>query len=281
MNTKTIIFCTTSFEALHRFVDAPEEVSFLRDYHRHMFHVRMEKLVTHNNRQIEFIILKRKLDDWLRKYWTRVMLDLSCEEMAAILLEEFDADMVEVSEDGELGGRVIKVEDPSLAFSEPIVDTEKYGMEVKDIPISMQKRTKCFRGIELEGPHAGKIVLFIPGSVTKSRFDSIWDTEATEDVERVYFGAGNDLDLNMELLGNLLDMEDILPTRLDIECQEYTDAMELAQSRGATIISRTQDIRADYHKIIEEDVVKWIDKSDRQFCTALDDPGYKKDRYVE
>lgn len=93
------VFCTLEFEAYHWWADAPDQVAFLRNKHRHVFHVRAEKGVQHYNRDVEFIGLKRKLQQALdakSENW-------SCEQWAAWLMKEFTLDRVEVSEDGENG----------------------------------------------------------------------------------------------------------------------------------------------------------------------------------
>lgn len=109
------IFVTTQFEGLHRWKDAPEEVSFLRAYHRHVFHVRFEVEVTKENREIEFILLKRELDLFIKILFADNKMDESCESIAKKILDfmtrkrhicEGRAAICEVSEDGENGAIV-------------------------------------------------------------------------------------------------------------------------------------------------------------------------------
>lgn len=64
--TKTITV-TTSFEGIHRYDKAPKEVAFLRTPHRHVFNVRVEVEVFHDDRDIEFIILKHRIDEAIRE----------------------------------------------------------------------------------------------------------------------------------------------------------------------------------------------------------------------
>lgn len=99
---KIQVFITTRFEGMHRWENAPDDVSFLRNIHRHVFHVRLVKSVSHEDRDIEFIQLKRRVDRYIYN-----MGDLgSCEMIASDLLRAFEADCVEVSEDGENGAIV-------------------------------------------------------------------------------------------------------------------------------------------------------------------------------
>ena len=109
------IFITTQFEGLHRWKDAPEEVSFLRAYHRHIFHVRFEVDVTEEDREIEFVLLKRELTKLVNTLFAGTNLDDSCESIAKKIVDFMTrsygpcpnrAARCEVSEDGENGAIV-------------------------------------------------------------------------------------------------------------------------------------------------------------------------------
>lgn len=102
---KKSIFVTFQFEALHKWGECPlPEVNFLRDLHRHVFHVRMERYVNHNNRDVEFIMWKRAILDYVQGHLERKDLgNTSCENLAETFAVMFDAHKVEVSEDGENG----------------------------------------------------------------------------------------------------------------------------------------------------------------------------------
>ena len=109
------IFVTTQFEGLHRWKDAPEEVAFLRAYHRHMFHVRFEVEVTKEDREIEFILCKRQLEKLIETLFVGEKLDMSCETIATHILDFMTRERAicanraarcEVSEDGENGAIV-------------------------------------------------------------------------------------------------------------------------------------------------------------------------------
>jgi hypothetical protein len=101
------ITVTTTFPALHCWPDAPEDVSFLRTPHRHLFHVTVSKKVSHGDRDIEFILYKGAIEAFLQKNWYDKNLGTaSCEEMAEVLLALFKADTVIVSEDDENGAIV-------------------------------------------------------------------------------------------------------------------------------------------------------------------------------
>lgn len=115
----TTVTCKTSFEGIHRFAEAPEEVAYLRVPHRHIFNVEVEMDVFHDDREVEFIMLKHKVDAYIRAYldvngvWQ--MDTLSCEQVAQMLMnyleQQFDQSaqrdiVISVLEDNENGATV-------------------------------------------------------------------------------------------------------------------------------------------------------------------------------
>ena len=107
---RTCVFITTSFEGFHCWPDAPDEVGFLRDRHRHIFHVRLEAEVKHDDRDIEFILLKRAVDIEIKKVINSndpATQNWSCESWARHLFKKFNATLVEVSEDKENGAIIL------------------------------------------------------------------------------------------------------------------------------------------------------------------------------
>ena len=107
--TETVVWITTRFVGFHRWLKAPEELAFLRNWHRHVFHIRIAVKVIHNDRQIEFFTLKKEVDEHIAKHYTNHSFPYSCEQIAQRLLEQFEAVHVEVSEDGENGALVTKL----------------------------------------------------------------------------------------------------------------------------------------------------------------------------
>lgn len=105
--SRTEVFCRLTFEGFHRWPDAPDEVAFLRDAHRHVFHVEVRVPVEHDERDVEFILLKRHVLDLI----AGIQLDgtcgdWSCETWARVILNATGASSVTVSEDGENGATV-------------------------------------------------------------------------------------------------------------------------------------------------------------------------------
>lgn len=108
---KTIIGVKLSVEGMHYYSDASEKhglpMKFLEFPHRHMFHIEVRVSVKHDNRDKEFILLKREVIKYLHtKYYQEALnaLDfgkMSCEMIAKDLMHAFHADSVKVSEDNE------------------------------------------------------------------------------------------------------------------------------------------------------------------------------------
>ena len=109
---KTNVIVTMAVEGLHNWPDARNifpEVGFLSDIHRHVFHITMKKEVFHDDRDIEFIMFKRDVQDYLKMKYHRddyrchFFGSKSCEMIAKELLEQFDCIYVSVWEDDENG----------------------------------------------------------------------------------------------------------------------------------------------------------------------------------
>ena len=117
MTVSTSIWVTFQKEGIHKYpaaLDNPalKDVSFLGYPHRHIFHFNVEVEVFHDDRDIEFILLKRELE----KLYDGGVLQLdfkSCEMIARDLLG-YMADKypmrditISVSEDGENGCNLV------------------------------------------------------------------------------------------------------------------------------------------------------------------------------
>jgi len=94
------------FEGIHFWSEAPKEVFFLRSPHRHIFHVTIQIEVFHDDRELEFIMVKRRIKDFLPK---KELGQMSCEMIAMDLISKIKIQygqrhiIIEVSEDGENG----------------------------------------------------------------------------------------------------------------------------------------------------------------------------------
>ena len=107
------IWVTFQKEGIHRYPQALtdpalEQVKFLGYDHRHIFHFRVDIEVFHNDRDIEFILFKRELED-LYTSGTLLLDHKSCEMMAddlsKYILNKYPGRSLEisVSEDNENG----------------------------------------------------------------------------------------------------------------------------------------------------------------------------------
>lgn len=112
MIIKRTIFVTFSKEGIHCYPQAPEGVEFLQHPHRHIFHFRVTIAVSHNDRDIEFILFKRELE----ALYSHNVLQLdykSCEMMAEELIGYISQNYpnrnitVEIGEDGENGATLV------------------------------------------------------------------------------------------------------------------------------------------------------------------------------
>lgn len=110
------IAARVQFEGVHNWPEAPYEVSFLRQPHRHIFGVTAEVEVFKNDREIEFIMLGHRLKQFFKEkakkdpngVWQ--MGRTSCEDVANEVVGQLEAYfcgdghryiIVTVDEDGE------------------------------------------------------------------------------------------------------------------------------------------------------------------------------------
>lgn len=113
------VYVKFQLEGFHCWPEAAEvfpEVRFLSSRHRHLFHFKCYAKVTHSDRDIEFILLKRHLEKQLRHKFS--LIDetgvpglefdrMSCEDIANWILDNNESVYkVDVSEDGENGAIV-------------------------------------------------------------------------------------------------------------------------------------------------------------------------------
>ena len=112
---KTNIVVKLQYEATHNWPKVAEvlpdlpEIHFLQYPHRHIFHITMEKAVTHSDRDVEIILFKREVLRYLKASFKGNLNNWSCEMLAEHLLEEYDCHSVEVLEDNENGAKVYSV----------------------------------------------------------------------------------------------------------------------------------------------------------------------------
>jgi hypothetical protein len=110
---KTSIWVTFQKEGVHKYPAAASDpklaaVSFLANEHRHIFHFKVQLEVFHDDREVEFILLKRELEG-LYNTGTLQLNNMSCEMIAKELLAYINQYypnrdcIISVSEDNENG----------------------------------------------------------------------------------------------------------------------------------------------------------------------------------
>lgn len=102
------IIIRTQFVGFHRYLNAPEEVKFLREFHRHIFYVEAVFDVEFANRELEFFIEKKKINNALKRYRDKYF-EESCEQVAEWLCSKIGASEVSVFEDDENGGKFLNI----------------------------------------------------------------------------------------------------------------------------------------------------------------------------
>lgn len=107
----TNIIITLQFEGFHNWGTIPREhqEQYLKNLHRHIFHVTCKKSVEHHDRHIEFIQFKREIQNYCNSYLStkRDIGNMSCEMIAQQLIVKFDLNYCKVMEDNENGAEVI------------------------------------------------------------------------------------------------------------------------------------------------------------------------------
>jgi flagellar biosynthesis component FlhA len=82
------------------------DVEFLRNTHRHLFYISIKKEIKHNNRDIEIIMFKRKIEKYLHDKYHHNFKSMSCEDICEDLIKEFSLSYCQVLEDNENGAEI-------------------------------------------------------------------------------------------------------------------------------------------------------------------------------
>ena len=112
---KSFICVKTDFYGIHKYENAPNEVAFLRNEHRHKFFVKAEIEVFHNDRELEFIMVKNRINKFIAANIASMPVVYSCEMMCEDIIKFLEKTYcteqtrlinVSVSEDDENGAIV-------------------------------------------------------------------------------------------------------------------------------------------------------------------------------
>lgn len=107
-----LVWVKFTFTALHFYEGASGKTHYLKKPHRHQFHVKAFKRVTHNDRDVEFIQMKDSMLAYVRsKYEGADPTNQSCEDIAEDLITMFGLSGCEVSEDNENGASLFLMKD--------------------------------------------------------------------------------------------------------------------------------------------------------------------------
>lgn len=122
-----LVWVTFDKVGFHRYPDAPDEVAYLRDRHRHVFKFRVAIAVHHDDREIEFHMFK----NWLLSLYEGDLVALevdhkSCEMLGQDLMDQilvkYDCSkrrvIIDVSEDGECGATLFSEPQAIIPLSE-------------------------------------------------------------------------------------------------------------------------------------------------------------------
>lgn len=114
MQTKTAIGVRVKVPGFHFWLNAPKEVEFLKSKHRHLFGIEAVFNVDHDDRDREFFLMQKKIEQFLNStIWFRdggyQFEEMSCEMIAKMLLDGLDLVRCRVDEDGENYAEVERV----------------------------------------------------------------------------------------------------------------------------------------------------------------------------
>lgn len=115
---KRLVIAQLTVAGVHRWEKCPfEDVIYLANFHRHIFHIQVKKQVNHSDRDIEIIRLKNNVTRYLEEKYKPLHTNgstkecyfngLSCEMIAEDLVQQFGLYSCQVLEDGENGAEII------------------------------------------------------------------------------------------------------------------------------------------------------------------------------
>jgi hypothetical protein len=106
MGIKINVIVTLQYPALHKWEEAPDNEGYLKYPHRHLFYITCKKRVIGTNREIETINLKKSILVYLNNFKGDFNKS-SCEDIAVLLMKQFDLTYCSVLEDNENGAEII------------------------------------------------------------------------------------------------------------------------------------------------------------------------------
>jgi len=162
--------------------------------------------------------------------------------------------------------------------------------------VTEEKKTKCFVGTEAEGPNRGATVLFVPGTAENLSevLREVTRKRIFEKISRVYYGAGNNRNLNVFSVRLLAEF--CIKNKFELDVEVDNDE---AGDRCASIIfdcgmkfSSFSIIRyrksknilsySNFDKYIIGDEIVWKNvRLELTYTTPVEDPLFAQDKYIE
>jgi hypothetical protein len=103
---KKFIWVTHNFEGFHKYKDAPDEVAYLRERHRHMFGLKIWIEIFHDDREIEFHMFKTFVKGLISENeFNNKSCEMISDDLFKLINDKYNQReiRIEVDEDGENG----------------------------------------------------------------------------------------------------------------------------------------------------------------------------------
>jgi NTP pyrophosphatase (non-canonical NTP hydrolase) len=151
-----MIVINTQFEGFHSYPQAPEEVGFLRLNHRHMFHVEVQIEVFHDDRELEIIMVKRALTEFLidNKRLGTGSCEMVCKSVQQWIKNGYPVPHpvnvsersvhVKVMEDGENGAMLWDIQD----YTEPSFNQVETTVSMEEVVLNMNNKVYGMSGTQ-------------------------------------------------------------------------------------------------------------------------------------
>lgn len=84
---KIYITVRNQFDAIHKYENAPDEVDYLRNPHRHTFYITSKIQTFHEDRELEFYMVKDFIHEQIPALFDALNEKMSCENIASFIVE--------------------------------------------------------------------------------------------------------------------------------------------------------------------------------------------------
>lgn len=225
---KRAVTVRTQYEGIHCWPEAPVEVGFLRSPHRHIFQIRANIEVEHNDRDVEFIMVKHRIDNWLKtkcvvtgeydsegSVWD--MGRMSCEDVAEQVIEvicdfvgSYRTITVFVSEDGENEAMLQYIPDEDLLEQDGYTMNVSVPRKTTDIVSLQDYQEKSYIAIQKHDSNKEEVMHWAIGLGEEAG-------EVLSVIKHKYYGGKYDIEDLVNELGDALWHIAALCTAQDID----------------------------------------------------------------